>query len=479
MNELRNVLEYLPYSIQETIQKKINEKLENELNEIRLRTDKPLILKFPKEDLILEHIVKQEEVLKSFEKICENSVYSYKRQICDGYITIRGGNRVGIVGSAVVENGQVININYISSLNFRIAREKIGCSDNMIKQIINYETNSIYNTLIISPPGGGKTTLLRDIVRNLSNGFEDFKGKTIGVVDERGEIAAMYKGIPQNNVGIRTDVIDNMPKPEAMRILVRSMCPDIIACDEIGSKEDADAIDYAMCLGVKGIFTAHGGSIEEVKKNPELSKLFNKNVFERIILSQGRSLATNLTFDIWCRFCFVTKEEFMEILRYILLIIIFSLSTAIGLMLSKMYENRVIELKEFKNILNFIKTKIKFTYEPLAEIFKQIAESQATKTSIIFDKMVEQIKYKQAKVVWENCIQEADISINQEDKDVLKKLGKLLGQTDVEGQISEIEVTENFLDMQIEKAEEERKKNQKLYKTLGIVTGLVLVIILL
>lgn len=477
MNELRNVLEYLPYSIQETIQKNIKEKLENELNEIRLRTNKPLILKFAKEDLILEHIVKQEEVLKSFEKICENSVYSYKRQICDGYITIRGGNRVGIVGSAVVENGQVININYISSLNFRIAREKIGCSDNMIKQIINYETNSIYNTLIISPPGGGKTTLLRDIVRNLSNGFEDFKGKTIGVVDERGEIAAMYKGIPQNNVGIRTDVIDNMPKPEAMRILVRSMCPDIIACDEIGSKEDVDAIDYAMCSGVKGIFTAHGGSIEEIKKNPELSKLFNKNVFERIILSQGRSLATNLTFN--ATVFFVTKEEFMEILRYILLIIIFSLSTAIGLMLSKMYENRVIELKEFKNILNFIKTKIKFTYEPLAEIFKQIAESQATKTSIIFDKMVEQIKYKQAKVVWENCIQEADISINQEDKDVLKKLGKLLGQTDVEGQISEIEVTENFLDMQIEKAEEERKKNQKLYKTLGIVTGLVLVIILL
>ena len=227
--------------------------------------------------------LKQEEVLKSFEKICENSVYSYKRQICDGYITIRGGNRVGIVGSAVVENGQVININYISSLNFRIAREKIGCSDNMIKQIINYETNSIYNTLIISPPGGGKTTLLRDIVRNLSNGFEDFKGKTIGVVDERGEIAAMCKGIPQNNVGIRTDVIDNMPKPEAMRILVRSMCPDIIACDEIGSKEDVDAIDYVMCSGVKGIFTAHGGSIEEIKKNPELSKLFNKNVFERIV----------------------------------------------------------------------------------------------------------------------------------------------------------------------------------------------------
>ena len=110
------------------------------------------------------------------------------------------------------------------------------------------------------------------------------KGLTVGVVDERGEIAAMYKGIPQNDIGIRTDVIDNMPKPEAMKILVRSMSPDVIACDEIGSAEDIKAIDYAVCSGVKGIFTAHGSDINQIKKNIELSKLLDRHIFEKIIL---------------------------------------------------------------------------------------------------------------------------------------------------------------------------------------------------
>jgi len=165
-------------------------------------------------------------------------------------------------------------------------------------------------------------------------------------------------------------------------------------------------------------------------------------------------------------------------IKYILLVIIFALSTAIGMAISKSFENRVTELKDFKNMLNILKTKIKFTYEPLAEIFKQIANKNETSIEKIFGQMSNQITYYPTREVWENCIQEADISINQEDKDILKKLGKLLGQTDVEGQISEIEVTENFLNMQIDKAEEEKKKNQKMYKTLGITIGLIFVIVL-
>ena len=168
----------------------------------------------------------------------------------------------------------------------------------------------------------------------------------------------------------------------------------------------------------------------------------------------------------------------MKGIKYILLVAIFGLSTAIGLVISKTYENRVVELKEFKNILNIMKTKIKFTYEPLAEIFKQIANNNDTNVEKIFGQMANQITYYQTREVWENCIQDADISINQEDKDILKKLGELLGQTDVEGQVSEIEVTQNFLNMQIEKAEEDKKKNQKMYKTLGITIGLIFVIIL-
>ena len=169
----------------------------------------------------------------------------------------------------------------------------------------------------------------------------------------------------------------------------------------------------------------------------------------------------------------------MVFFKYLLLIVIFSLSTAIGLIISKMYENRVNELKEFKSIFNIMKTKIKFTYEPLREIFLQISKDNNTKIEKIFGQMACQIQYEQVEKVWSTAIQKADISINQEDKNIIKKLGKLLGQTDVEGQISEIEVAEDFLDMQIEKAEDEKKKNQKMYKTLGVVLGLVFVIILI
>lgn len=290
MSGFENVLEYVPMPIKEQI-KKIQDKYSKEqfefaVEEIRLRAQKPLIIKIEQEMQIIDYIVKQQDILQAFERICENSVYSYRRQICDGYITIKGGNRVGIVGSAVIDNGQVININYISSLNFRIAKQNIGCSNFIIKDMIDKNTGLIFNTLIVSPPGCGKTTLLRDIVRNISNGIEqiDFKGKTVGVVDERGEIAAMYKGIAQNDIGIRTDVIDNMPKPEAMKMLVRSMAPEVIVCDEIGSIDDIKAIDYVMNCGVKGIFTAHGSSIEEINRNSELAILLNKHIFERIIL---------------------------------------------------------------------------------------------------------------------------------------------------------------------------------------------------
>ena len=281
MSGLEKVLEYLPREIRNTILSNMI----NNIEEIRLRVEKPLCIKNMQGIKTLEYITKQQDILQTFERICENSVYSYRKQICDGYITIRGGNRVGIVGSAVIDNGQVININYISSLNFRIAQQKIGCSSKIIEDIIDIPNNSIYNTLRVSPPGCGKTTLLRDIIRNLSNGISNIKfmGKNVGVVDERGEIAGMYKGIAQNDIGIRTDVIDNMPKAEGMRLLVRSMAPDIIACDEIGSREDVEAIDYAMCSGVKGIFTAHGKDMEDLAKNPELSRLLNKHIFDRII----------------------------------------------------------------------------------------------------------------------------------------------------------------------------------------------------
>ena len=160
MNELEIVLAYLPVSLRKVINLNIDNN-QNEIEEIRIRSSKPLCIKIGQETKTLNHTVTQQELLQAFDKICENSIYSYKRQICEGYITIKGGNRVGIVGSGVIENGQVTNVNYISSLNFRIARQKIGCSNTVIKNIIDLEKNIIYNTLIISPPRRRQNNIIK------------------------------------------------------------------------------------------------------------------------------------------------------------------------------------------------------------------------------------------------------------------------------------------------------------------------------
>ncbi len=300
MEELKSILQYFPNNIKETILQAISISLSEFVEEIRIRQSRPITLKIGQEVMVLEHVITKEEINEIFERICENSIYSYKKEICEGFITIKGGHRVGITGTAVIDE-KIKNINYISSLNFRIAREKKGSSKEIIKHVINQNENTIFNTLIISPPGGGKTTVLRDILRNLSNGIKElnFSPKVVGLVDERGEIAATYKGEPQKDVGIMTDVMSNFPKSIGMKMLIRSMSPQIIACDEIGGIEDIQAIKVAICSGVKGIFTAHGRNLEELIQNPELNHLITENIIEKVIqLSMQKKGTAEKIFDL-------------------------------------------------------------------------------------------------------------------------------------------------------------------------------------
>ena len=271
-----NILEYFPNKIVQAILNSINEKEIETLEEIRIRVSKPIILKVANKEIIVEYIVTTQDILEIVEKITENSMYSYQQQICSGYITLKGGHRVGISGNVVMEENKVINVNYIYSLNFRIARQIIGVAEKVINEVL--KNDEVSNTLIISKPGAGKTTILRDLIRIIS------KTKTVGVVDERGEIAAMYKNEPQNDLGIKVDILSNISKSLGIKMLVRSMAPDVIVADEIGTKEDIEAIKYAVTSGVKGIFTAHANNIEDIKKSPILKELLNLNLIEKIII---------------------------------------------------------------------------------------------------------------------------------------------------------------------------------------------------
>lgn len=284
------------------------------LNEIRIRADKPVLIirggeeyfllksgqeilaKAPEQPGDLGHfhvleaeklILTQQQTEQLFSHICQNSPYAYEEELKKGFITISGGHRVGVAGQIIAEGAKVVSIRNIRFLNIRITHEITGCAEGVIDKLYN-ERGGIHNTLIIGSPAFGKTTLMRDVIRLISNGNSQHQGVTVGLVDERSEIAGCFYGVPQNDVGVRTDVLDNCPKVCGMEMLLRSMSPKVIAVDELGGEEDVSALLKVMYAGIQVIVTIHGDNLEMLLKKDYLKPLFSGCFFTRFLILKSK-----------------------------------------------------------------------------------------------------------------------------------------------------------------------------------------------
>ncbi len=296
------LLSTMPQQLRELFRKLPGE-VHSQLEEIRIRKDQPIELIYgclsrflSKDGSLSVHPGKgwklcAIEMDKMVNLISQHSIYALEEELRRGYVTITGGHRIGLVGKVILEKGEIKTMRDISGFNIRIAREKKGVALPILPYLL--EHGKILNTLIISPPQCGKTTLLRDLTRIISYGNIHLSGKKVSVVDERSEIAGCVGGIPQRDVGPRTDILDACPKAEGIMMLIRSMSPDVIIADEIGRLDDVYAVQEALNAGVSLITSVHGANLTDISRRPTISRMIGQGMFQRyVLLGRSRGVGT-------------------------------------------------------------------------------------------------------------------------------------------------------------------------------------------
>ena len=272
----KEIRELLPERLRKLVERVVLK--EEKLQEIRIRREKGIALRYDGRFVVPEQkqSVTMAEWKELISRISRQSLYAFEEQMREGFLTIPGGHRVGLAGHVVYEHGVVKTMRYLSGLNIRISHEIKGCSDELMPFVVL--NTVILPTLIIAPPGGGKTTLLRGFVRNIS------RQCNVAVVDERSEIAGCYMGISQRDLGSFCDVLDGCKKADGVRMMIRSMAPQVVAVDEIGTSEDIAALSYALTSGCSLLATIHGETLSQVRQKKEFQAVFENRMFERYIL---------------------------------------------------------------------------------------------------------------------------------------------------------------------------------------------------
>lgn len=288
MSNLGELKRVLPNFLIESLENKYNI---DKLQEIRLIINKPPIINYNNEEVIVKGILKKEDIELVMKRISNYSLYAYEEEIKNGYITMPGGHRIGLCGEAVLLNDDIKGIKNISSLIIRINKEVKGCSKKVLPYICSM--GRIKNTLIISPPKCGKTTLIRDLAKEISDGNVYIKGKKTVVIDERSEIGACLFGVPQFDLGLRTSVIDSCPKSKGIVMAIRTLSPEVVICDEIGLKKDIEAIINALNCGISLITSIHGYDVNDYENRMVFKEAIENQVFDIIIvLSASNGVGT-------------------------------------------------------------------------------------------------------------------------------------------------------------------------------------------